>query len=464
MGTQKDTVSDRMDFSCSDNEHEEDGQKPERAPASWMITVAREEFDILPRHRINTSVSGSTLVRFRSPAAHRLQLRSTSCAIWFPEDLCVGFAEAFSFMTSQAPTTPSLAIALDASTLIQVGQERRDMRMVLEGQKMYCDALKFLRAALAEPASKRSDALFGAIMVLQVAEANMVMLGSDWRNHTAGLAAFMRDRVDDEKAAHFGWSRLVERQFATFQLWDGLFARRATEEKFLMADAPALLHIAESVPGVLQECDEVYVGDCSEDKVRSVLSRLKDVEADLLGWTIQWNRCMREAPFQLVSASDIPFPKRKQISPKEINAFRAVFRFNNLADALDHSICTACMLTLKRAMLDLTEAALARSLSPLLKKELPDIQILMKTITTCADTLCMGLPYLCDSKHGKFGLLVSAPPLGIAMEWYRLLRARTGDKLAAHKLAWCESAAVAIERDGIRMMTTIGQGRRISSL
>ena len=58
-----------------------------------MVTAAREEFERPPKDRVNTSSSGSTLIRFRSPAAHRLQLRSTSCAIWFPEDDKGGFSD-----------------------------------------------------------------------------------------------------------------------------------------------------------------------------------------------------------------------------------------------------------------------------------------------------------------------------------------------------------------------------------
>ena len=64
---------------------------------------------------------------------------------------------------------------------------------MLEGKKMYCDALRFLRVGIAKPAGQRSDALLGTTMLLQVAEMSVCMSGADWRNHTEGLLALMRE-------------------------------------------------------------------------------------------------------------------------------------------------------------------------------------------------------------------------------------------------------------------------------
>lgn len=437
----------------SDSNDSQDLKGGQRSPSPWMVTAAQEEFLTPPKNRINTSTFGSVLIRFRSPAAHRLQLRSASCAIWFPENLCAGFAESFSFMTSQAPNTPSLAVALDASCLIQIGQERHDERMVLEGKKMYCDALRFLRIGLALSARQRSDALLGTIMVLQVSEANMVMDGADWRNHSKGVTAFMRDRIWSEKRSHFGWPRLVEHQFRTFQYWDALSARRPIDG-VLLDDAPALLLIAQTIPGALAECDEVCYGCFDEEQAIGVARRLKDIETDLVDWTAQWNRCMREAPFQLVASDKMPFPKRNLSTGKQKDAFPHIFRFNELTDCLDHVICSASMLVIKRAMLDLSLAARTSSAATaVLRGCIPGQKLLTNGTTACADTLCMGLPYLCEPQHGKFGKLVTAPPLGIAREWYAHLMHDTGSKQAALKLAWCRNAAMTIENEGIRMLT-----------
>lgn len=436
----------------SEDETSDHWQRYHRQASPWIITAAREEFDLPRKDRVNTSTWGSLLIRFRVPAVYRLQIRATSCAVWFPQELCAGFAEAFSFMTSQAPTAPSLALALDASSLLQIGQEHGDERMMIEGKKMYCDALKFLHMALAQPSPEGSDALVGAITVLQVAEANVCMRGADWRNHTAGLLALMRERTKDGRHTHFGWPRLVERNFATFSFWDSLLARRRLDS-FLHDDAPALLLIAQAVPGALLDCDEVCHGRFSEERALEVYCRLKDLEAELVDWTMQWNRCMREAPFELVSSASLPFPGRKAPVAKLRDVFPQVFRFRDLADCLDHSMCTASMLALKRAMLDLSLAAASHGCSNAARAEFGSPQALRRSITACADSLCMGFPHLCEPKHGKFGKVVTAPPLSMARDWYSHMRQTTGSRKIARKLAWCRIAAGAIEHDGTRIMT-----------
>lgn len=91
-----------------------DGKRDDEDKSNpWMVAAVLEKFTTPPKNRIITSSHGSLIIRFRSPAAHRLQMRSVSCGIWMPQEARVGTAESLSFMAAQAPTTPSLAIALD---------------------------------------------------------------------------------------------------------------------------------------------------------------------------------------------------------------------------------------------------------------------------------------------------------------------------------------------------------------
>lgn len=243
----------------------------------------------------------------------------------------------------------------------------------------------------------------------------------------------------------------MERNFATFSFWDLLLARHRID-CFLHDDAPALLLIAQGVPGALQECDEVCYGVFSEERALKVARRLRDLETELVEWTMQWNRCMRDAPFELVSSGSLPFPGRKAPVAKLRDVFPLVFRFRDLAGCLDHSICTASMLALKRAMLELSLAAASHSCPDAVQAEIGSPQTLRRFITACADTLCMGFPYLCKLKHGKFGKVITAPPLSMARDWYSHFKENAGGKKAARKLAWCRIAAEAIENDGTRMM------------
>lgn len=114
----------------------------------WSTSIAAEEFN---GPQSNSSRSACTIVRFRAPASWRLQLRSHSCALWFPQEPVDGLDVAFEYMTTRATRSPSLAVALDATSLVQLGQENSDLRLMVHGKKLYCDALSLLRKELAVP-------------------------------------------------------------------------------------------------------------------------------------------------------------------------------------------------------------------------------------------------------------------------------------------------------------------------
>lgn len=233
--------------------------------------------------------------------------------------------------------------------MIPIGQERGDERMLLEGKKMYCDALRFLRMSLAQPSKEWSVGLLGTIMVLQVAESNMCMQGADWRNHTSGVTALMREIARSGRQQWpFGWLRLVERQFATFQFWDAVIARTGME-KLLPSEVPTLFLIAQEVPGVLQACDAICCGSRPQEEALHVAQDLRKLETRLTDWTTNWNRCMRDAPFEILPTDSLAFLHRKERSS---TTFTQVIHFNDLTICIDHIMCSAAMLAIKRAMLD----------------------------------------------------------------------------------------------------------------
>lgn len=149
----------------------------------------------------------------------------------------------------------------------------------------------------------------------------------------------------------------------------------------------------------------------------------------------------------------LPFPKRRPASAKQRPVFPHVFHFNELTDCLDHIIFSASMLSVKRAIVDLLGAgetfnddALAREV------DLPSLSVLENAATACADTLCMGLPYLCEKRHGRLSKTVGASALILAMQWYGHFTKTKESHKAALKLIWCRDAAATIQSEGIRIL------------
>ena len=427
-----------------------------KASASPWMAIAKEEFESTPRSMFNTTSSGPIFIRFRSPAAHRLQLRAQSCSIWFPQETAAGLDTAFSFMTTSAPSCPSLAVALDASSLIHLGQEDGDSRLLVAGQKLYCEALNLLRCELQSPSNRRPDALVGAICVLQIIEAftSMTFEGTNWRLHTQGLDGLLQSLETKSMEERLpGFSQLIDVNFRLFHLWDALVARKGINQ-FYLGDGTVISKVAAKVPGALEDCDDVChtVSKLTLDRAVHIMSALRDLEDELSMWSKNWTRCIRDLPYQLVSSTEFPFPELSTTVPSK--AFPLVFQFNSLSYTLDHAIFSACLFSVKRAMLDLSSA-----LSP--QPEAVKIAVcgdsnkLRASVTNCADNLCMGLPYLCDSRHGKYGLVCGTGPLYLANSWYRHLR-KHGNERVSEKVLWCHEATKRLRRGGIRPLSTLG--------
>lgn len=416
----------------------------------WM-TIAREEFEHAPSQMFNASSSGTILIRFNSPAANRLQLRAQSCDIWFPQKLEAGLGPAFSLTAAAAPRCPALAVALDSSCLVHLGQEDGDMRLLRAGQELYCDSLMLLRAGLQAPLDQQSDALIAAINVLQVIEAftSMVFKGDDRGVHTQGIKTIMstlQPQVQD--GSESGLSQLLDSNFRVFFFWDALIRRKHIEH-FFLEDATALMKIAQSVPGALEECDEACKAGAqlSLGKAADVMSTLLSIESKLNAWKANWSRCLRDAPYSLVSSLEYPYPEPKAKMPSK--AFPLVFQFQGLEGVLDHVVFSACLFSVKRAMLDFGSVLLARQSGPAATAICGSSQALVRTVTNCTDTICMSLPYLCRPEHNRFGYVVSAGPLHFVNSWYRHLRKR-GNVQVSERVLWCFEATKRMKENGIR--------------
>jgi hypothetical protein len=130
--------------------------------------------------------------------------------------------------------------------------------------------------------------------------------------------------------------------------------------------------------------------------------------------------------------------------------FPFVFGFKNLLSAQDHVTCTACLLQVRRAILDLDWMLFSRGLQGSTDDKLRNQrQALIKTTGDCADGLCMSIPFLCKPENGMYSLICSVGPLHLAKSWYK---SKEAGKKVQGKLAWCEEVDTWIQNNGVRTL------------
>lgn len=418
--------------------------KVTRPSASPWLKIARKEFETAPPELFNASSSASAVIKFNSPAANRLQLRTRACDIWFPEQDSIGLDRAMGFVASSMAYCPALAVALDAAHLVHLGGNDGDQRMLLAGHKMYGQALGLLRKELQTGAEKQTDTLIGTISILQIIEAfsHLSLTERGWDRHRSGITGLLGRLPNDTGTS--GFADLLTFNFRTFYIWDALIARRGISCIF-QGDSKALVSIAQRLTEALEGC-ETACRTKDPELASIVMDSLAEIEEDFKVWTTSWNRSIRDASYTLVPSTKYPFPEVRKTKPSK--AFPLVFQFKDLSDVLDHTLCSACLLSLKRARLDILLAI--PDLNETTDESASNTKSLSaRAVTLCADTLCMGIPYLCEPQHNKFGMVSAIGPLALASAWFKHLR-RRGDEQVSEKVLWCFEASKRLKAAGIQ--------------
>jgi len=345
-------------------------------------------------------------------------------------------------MVDLVPQSPALALSLDAASLLQVGQEDGDIRLLATGVKLYGEALRYLRGEIALRPSHENDGAVAAILNLQICDFfTSLSCHSTWQAHADGLSSLMQTRPARDMP--IGLRHLMDAEFHLFLFWHGLLARKRID-LLQPLDASALNSIAVRVPELLEECDVwLATGSIPEGLLNNLSGRLQAIEGELTTWAANWNRDIRDPPYSLVPASKLPYLTKTAAN----ETWELLFDFKTLENAIDHVVCTAALMSIRQARMDTNALT---SYNPSARRGLEEIHAsgrTMSKITECADSLCMSLPFLCKPEHGKYGVVISAGPLCLATKWYMSRHSR---RSAAKKLDWCRQAAQCIRGSGIQ--------------
>ncbi|KAH9827401.1 Signal recognition particle subunit SRP72 [Teratosphaeria destructans] len=400
--------------------------------------------ELAAKYRVDVARSATTLSRIRSPVTYRVQLLAQSTALFFPKKMSPDLVATFGAMTTYAHQSPALAVAMDAACLLQLGQLAHDKRMWMAGMKLYIATLRLMSNEVALPPARRSDGgIIGAITCLQTCEfyGSVGTHGSGWRSHACGLTSLLRGRNPGE----YTCKALIETNFFLFHIWHGLINRQPIDFPDCY-DVSDIVDLAQRIPGMLHDCDHILRDGYSTLPTLTVKVALglKDMERELLAWTARCNRDPNDSPYRVVSSETLQYLESAQ------GSFHYVYDFRDLISAQEHTVYTACLLAVRRAILDLDSMLMSSNSDEAGNRRLQsDRKALIQATNGCADSLCMTLPYLQQAKNGKYGLLASVGPLYMAESWYKIVES----DMATKKLAWCADISARINKKGVRPLS-----------
>lgn len=231
------------------------------------VAIARREFQY--NQRVYASPSGSIVITFNSPDAHRLQLRTRFIENWLPRVHVEGIDCAFEYANGLLHSCPALAVIMDSSSLCEVGQYYRDIRLVKAGQALYGRALHLLRCDLASPEDRRNQALVVAIGALQISEAfTCLQMGDSWLERSKDMAEVYESQAERTLSSR-GFQAIMGTNFYLFHFWAGLITPRRVVFFGDGGICRALENISQTVTEALMAADAFCVtptllaGKCS---------------------------------------------------------------------------------------------------------------------------------------------------------------------------------------------------------
>lgn len=108
-----------------------------------------------------------------------------------------------------------------------------------------------------------------------------------------------------------------------------------------------------------------------------------------------------------------PLPSSSKLRPEGIvdhrawRVFPASMEFEHFHHARDHAVCSASLLKVRAAMANMKSTAAPAAMSTM-----------HSATTSCADSLCLGIPYFLKLGYGSYGLIMASGPLKVASSWY----------------------------------------------
>lgn len=320
----------------------------------------------------------------------------------------------------------AFAASRDALCLIHLGARHDDERLLTEGRKIHCVALRLIRESLNKPKDHSSDSILGACYTIAHCQIyqEIAELGRGWRIHMDGLYYLLETRGPGSLSSPF--ARAIFHNIRQIAVMDQLLKRKRSflsSQPWLdimdSAQHPAfdLTNIALKISELLEDADQVVntwdkSTSCSQRKLVELDHTYRSMEDNLIRWLS--NFCDRAATTRVLYRVDSisHYPRFERRCGTSVPLVRHVYTFTSLLSATVHSYVWVCLLALHMSFAQiaiLTEPSCTRRTSVEVGQNADE----------CASHLCRSLAFLTLQEHRSAGLLACSGPLYWAEIWYK---------------------------------------------
>lgn len=319
----------------------------------------------------------------------------------------------------------AFAASRDALCLIHLGARHDDERLLNEGRKIHCVALRLIRESLNKPKDHSSDSILGACYTIAHCQIyqEIAELGRGWRIHMDGLYYLLEMRGSDSLSSPF--ARAIFHNIRQIAVMDQLLKRKRSflsSQPWLDimdgAQHPAfeLTNIALKISELLDNADQVITtwdksSACLQRKLVELVHTYTTLEDNLIRWLSNFydRAATTRVLYKVDSISQ--YPRFEQRCGNSAPLVRHVYTFTSLLSATVHTYVWICLLALRMSFAQITALTEPSSMRRTFVAVVQDAN-------ECASHLCRSLAFLSLQEHRSAGLLACSGPLYWAEIWY----------------------------------------------
>ncbi|KAF2725421.1 hypothetical protein K431DRAFT_290543 [Polychaeton citri CBS 116435] len=367
---------------------------------------------------------GSIPTPVRSPSVERTQLYDKFVEGYVPQGpgkRSLHF-DYIRLLVDAQETHQSLKDGLDALSLVHVGSQLKDQRLVQQAIKAYSRSLIGLGRAIEEGQALTNDSVLAAATVLSVCEFydEIKLNGLGWMGHQNGLGQLLAARGPDSLKTDLALMLFFNARHGA--LAQGLITRklplfaqanwRACAFRIPVPDHSTTFYdLAIQIPGMLERHDLIDLA--SPTALQSLTELLADcgrLEFDFRNWEIGWQtrfRVEQRKPYWLQKIEDFELlpqlvPDRKFNEGYMFHQFLEAYMFNQYWQCMHFLRECVESLQLQRQLLDPTW--------------LPDpgTEVTFEELNEYVLHLCRSLPYMCEPETSISGHVAIFLPIRVA--------------------------------------------------
>lgn len=315
--------------------------------------------------------------------------------------------------------------SLDALCLIHLGISHRDQRLLDEGRRVHCAALRLVREDIEKPDAISNDSILGACYTIAHCQIyqEISQLGKGWQIHMEGLYYLLRRRGAASISSPFAQAifhnvrqigvmhQLVNRKKTFLSSAQWLSSRNEKQQP-----AFQITNIALKVSELLEDIEflAAQIKDtdtCPSTDVQGILCRKRGLENALNQWLLDFNNALGSGGSPVILTSISSYPCFEELCGDDGVLIPEVYEFPSLLSATCHCYVWICLLAMQKPFASLLQQLTSshRGLRLAMFAQDPE---------EYATHLMRSLAFISLQKHKSAGILACSGPLYWAETWY----------------------------------------------